>query len=83
MPPLLLPETLPKVGEPVTVWSGRWLVEEVMRSANPGETGRVKLFCADDDPRFAFKGGGARRFRLSGIENRADNHLLEKQGGRE
>ena len=44
-----LPERAPRVGELVQVRSRRWLVEEVVDSAVPGESPRVRLACADDD----------------------------------
>ena len=44
-----LPERPPRVGELVRVRSRRWLVEEVVDPAAPGESPRVRLACADDD----------------------------------
>jgi superfamily II DNA or RNA helicase len=44
-----LPERPPEVGELVQVRSRRWLVEEVLPSATPGQSPRVRLSCADDD----------------------------------
>jgi superfamily II DNA or RNA helicase/vacuolar-type H+-ATPase subunit H len=46
---LLLPDRLPKPGELVHVRSRRWLVEEVIREAEPGQSAVVQLACADDD----------------------------------
>jgi len=45
----LLPERDPEVGELVQVRSRRWLVEEVVLSATPGQSSLVRLACADDD----------------------------------
>ena len=44
-----LPERDPCVGEMVRVRTRRWLVEQVTPAANPGESSRVRLACADDD----------------------------------
>ncbi len=44
-----LPERDPRIGEMVRVRTRRWLVEDVTRAANPGESSRVRLACADDD----------------------------------
>jgi superfamily II DNA or RNA helicase len=44
-----LPERDPEVGELVQVRSRRWLVEEVVRAATPGQSSLVRLACADDD----------------------------------
>ena len=44
-----LPERDPCVGEMVRVRTRRWLVEQVAPAANPGESSRVRLACADDD----------------------------------
>ncbi len=44
-----LPERDPEVGELVQVRSRRWLVEEVVEPAVPGQTALVRLACADDD----------------------------------
>ena len=44
-----LPERDPRIGEMVRVRTRRWLVEEVTPAANPGESSRVRLACADDD----------------------------------
>ena len=44
-----LPDRLPEVGELVRVRSRRWLVEEVVESAEPGHSAVVRLACADDD----------------------------------
>ena len=43
-----LPERRPRIGELVQVRSRRWLVEDVI-GADPGESPRVELACADDD----------------------------------
>lgn len=40
---------LPEIGELVHVRSRRWLVEEVVPPAKPGESARLRLACADDD----------------------------------
>ena len=48
-PPARLPDRPPQVGELVQVRSRRWLVEDVIKAENPGETARVELACADDD----------------------------------
>ena len=45
----LLPERLPVLGEIVQVRSRRWLVEEVVPPAIPGQSSMVRLACADDD----------------------------------
>ena len=42
-------EHLPEVGDLVQVRSRRWLVEEVVRSQQPGQSPIVRLSCADDD----------------------------------
>ncbi len=47
--PTRLPERSPHVGELVQVRSRRWLVEDVVKAENPGETARIELACADDD----------------------------------
>ena len=44
-----LPERPPTVGELVQVRSRRWLVEEVLPPAIPGQSSLVRLACADDD----------------------------------
>lgn len=44
-----LPERAPQQGELVQVRSRRWLVEEVVPSAVPGQSPLVRLACADDD----------------------------------
>jgi Type III restriction enzyme, res subunit len=44
-----VPERQPRVGELVQVRSRRWVVDEVIESKNPGQTGLVRLSCADDD----------------------------------
>ncbi len=44
-----LPERVPEVGELVQVRSRRWLAEEVVPSAAPGQSPLVRLACADDD----------------------------------
>jgi hypothetical protein len=44
-----LPEHLPEVGELVQARSRRWLVEEIVRSQQPGQSPIVRLSCADDD----------------------------------
>ncbi|MCY3932748.1 MAG: DISARM system SNF2-like helicase DrmD [Acidobacteria bacterium] len=44
-----LPERDPRIGEIVRVRTRRWLVEDVTPAANPGESSRVRLACADDD----------------------------------
>ncbi|MBI1854205.1 MAG: DEAD/DEAH box helicase, partial [Planctomycetes bacterium] len=44
-----LPERAPEVGELVQVRSRRWLVEEIVPSATPGQSPLVRLACADDD----------------------------------
>jgi DNA-binding transcriptional regulator YiaG len=49
MPNSFLPERVPEVGELVQVRSRRWLVEEVVPSATPGQSSLVRLACADDD----------------------------------
>lgn len=49
IPAALLPERLPEQGELVRVRSRRWLVEEVVPSAEPGQSAIVRLACADDD----------------------------------
>ena len=48
-PAATLPERAPRAGELVHVRSRRWLVEEVVDPAVPGESPRVRLACADDD----------------------------------
>ena len=45
----LLPHRPPQVGELVQVRSRRWIVEEIIGSANPAESPRVRLACVDDD----------------------------------
>ena len=47
--PSVLPERLPGVGELVQVRSRRWIVEEVIESPRPAESGLVRLACVDDD----------------------------------
>src|SRR5207244_3153092 len=42
-------ERAPSVGELVHVRSRRWLVEEVVAGAAPGQSPLVRLACADDD----------------------------------
>ena len=44
-----LPAHPPDVGELVVVRSRRWLVEEVVPPAIPGQSALVRLACADDD----------------------------------
>ena len=44
-----LPERLPRLGELVQVRQRRWLVEEVVDAAVPGQSPLVRLACADDD----------------------------------
>jgi len=44
-----LPTRLPIPGELVQVRSRRWLVEEVVEPAIPGQSALVRLACADDD----------------------------------
>ncbi len=44
-----LPEHAPSPGDLVQVRSRRWLVEEVVEPAVPGQTPLVRLACADDD----------------------------------
>ena len=44
-----LPERLPRLGELVQVRQHRWLVEEVVDAAVPGQSPLVRLACADDD----------------------------------
>ena len=40
---------IPGIGEMVRVRTRRWLVEDVTPAANPDESSRVRLACADDD----------------------------------
>jgi superfamily II DNA or RNA helicase len=47
--PLTLPERPPAPGELVQIRSRRWLVEEVVAPATPGQSCLVRLACADDD----------------------------------
>lgn len=49
MADLAPPVRLPGPGELVQVRSRRWLVEEVLQPSAPGESGLVRLACADDD----------------------------------
>ena len=44
-----LPERAPEVGELVQVRSRRWLVEEVIPPAVPGQSCLARMACADDD----------------------------------
>lgn len=46
---LTLPERAPGPGELVQIRSRRWLVEEVIEPAAPGQSCLVRLACADDD----------------------------------
>jgi hypothetical protein len=46
---LALPEHPPAAGDLVHVRSRRWLVEEVVEPATPGQSSLVRLACADDD----------------------------------
>ena len=46
---LMLPEEPPRPGDLVQVRSRRWLVEEVVAAATPGQSVLVRLACADDD----------------------------------
>ncbi len=46
---LPLPKRPPQVGELVQVRSRRWLVEEIIQPATPGQSNLVRLACADDD----------------------------------
>lgn len=46
---ITVPEHPPEVGQLVHVRSRRWLVEEVVPPARPGQTALVRLSCADDD----------------------------------
>jgi hypothetical protein len=49
MKSLMLPEEPPCPGDLVQVRSRRWLVEEVVAAATPGQSALVRLACADDD----------------------------------
>jgi len=46
---LTFPEEPPRPGDLVQVRSRRWLVEEVVAPASPGQSALVRLACADDD----------------------------------
>ena len=46
---LTFPEEPPRPGDLVQVRSRRWLVEEVVAAASPGQSALVRLACADDD----------------------------------
>jgi len=46
---LSLPEHPPTLGDLVQIRSRRWLVEEVVGPAAPGQSALVRLACADDD----------------------------------
>jgi hypothetical protein len=47
--PMTLPENPPAPGALVHLRSRRWLVEEVVAPARPGQSSLVRLACADDD----------------------------------
>ena len=45
----IVPKRRPRIGELVQVRSRRWLVEDVVEPAMPGQSVLARLACADDD----------------------------------